>query len=92
LTNSVASPVGDAARSRTVGAPTMSIDFSTGAETKVANWPGMSPATPSSRLVSRPPMPGSEDRAPGLPFGGLAICWASPLTWTSMLPVPVRPG
>ena len=52
----------------------------------------MSPATPFSSVVSRSPTPGSDDSAPGLPFGGLAIGWAGPLSAISVRPVPVSPG
>src|SRR3712207_4090205 len=92
LTKTVASPVGDAARRRTVGAPTTSTVDGTGADWNAANCPGMSPATPLSSVVSRSPTPGRDDSAPGLPFGGLAIGWAGPLTVIAVRPVPVSPG
>src|SRR5207248_831724 len=46
LTNSTASPVGDAALSCTVGAPTMSTVDGSGAETKSACCPGISSTRP----------------------------------------------
>src|SRR4051812_20340204 len=92
LTNSVAEPVGDAARSRTVGAPTTSTGLLNGPDWNAANCPGTSWDTPASSELSRPPAPGSALIAPGLPFGGLAIGCGGPLTVRAARPVPVSPG
>ncbi len=93
MTKTTASPVGDAARSRRVGAPATSIALVSGAVANVACWPGMSVATlPLSSEDRRLPSPGSDEMAPGFPFGGLAIGWAGPVTLTWVFPLPVIPG
>jgi len=98
LTNSTASPVGLAARTRTDGAPTTSIAAGSGADTKSACWPGTSRATPSTRATpaaAAPPgaaSPGSEDSAAGVPLGGLAAGWGGPATATAAVAWPPVPG
>ena len=80
LTNSTASPVADAARIRTVGAPTTSTVDSNGRLPNSANWPGMSSPAPPTNDDSPP---GSVETAAGVPFGGLAIGCGGPTTPTA---------
>ena len=70
LTNSTASPDGEATRIRTVGAPTTSTGSVKGTETKAACWPGTSATTPLTNEAS-PPADGTEEIAAGFPPGGL---------------------
>jgi hypothetical protein len=83
LTNSTASPVGDATRSRTLGAPITSTISSNGRLSYLANWPGMSRPAPPMNCDSPP---GNVETAAGVPPGGFAIGCGGPLTST------VRPG
>src|SRR5579859_1910243 len=91
LTNRTASPVGEAARIRTVGAPTTSTVDGSGAEKKSACCPGISVLRPLVNVDSAP-KPGSAVIAAGLPPGGFAIGWAGPRTSTVDVREPVTPG
>ena len=47
---------------------------------------------PPSSSLSRPPAPGREESAAGLPLGGLATGCAGPVSGSWVAPVPLRPG
>src|SRR5262245_19767530 len=79
--NRTASPVADATRICTVGEPTTSTGLSNVADEKSACCPGISSATPLTRLDRLPvKVPGSVLIAPGVPLGGLDAGWAGPRT------------
>ena len=92
LTNSTACPVGEAARMRTVGAPTTSTVDGSGAERKSACCPGTSTTRPLTNDATPPPSPGSDVIAAGLPPGGLAIGRSAPRTSTVLVAPPATPG
>src|SRR5262249_50685780 len=85
LTNSTASPVGDAARMLTVGAPTTSTVDGSGSDRKVPCWPGRSVTTPLTN-EARPPVDGTDEMAAGLPAAGLAANCGGPCTVTRVVP------
>src|SRR5512142_872588 len=92
FTKSTASPVGDAALTWTLGAPTTSCGTVNGCERKSACWPGTSTTAPPTKLASPPaPTPGRDDSAPGVPDGGLATACGGPATDTAT-GVGDRPG
>lgn len=91
LTNSTASPAAEAARSRSLGAPTTSISRGSGAEVNRACCPGRSVTMPLTKDASLPAA-GSDETAAGVPAGGFATCCGDPATGTDRVPVPASPG
>ncbi len=90
MTKSTASPVGEAASRRTVGAPTTSTVAGSGADSKSACWPGISrPTGAPGRPAGRP---GRLDSAAGVPPGGFATGCGGPATVTVLVALPATPG